>query len=452
MKIGGLTAGKKYLLKYSLRGSVDNMSISAYLRKSNSPYTDLTERISRKVSTTRSENEILFIALGSTSEGSVQFVADKQSKYYLDNIRLYEADAVITNPNDSIKFVYNATKVNKTVSLSGGYIDAKGNKFSNSITLSPYKSAVLIKTNSSVNTSPTVSITSPVSGAKYTSPATITLAAKASDADGTISQVEFLFNGKPLYTDKDLPFSCTWSKVPAGSYTFTAKATDNSGHTTTSAGILVYVVAAPTVSITSPSNNAKYTAGEPIYITAKATDANGSIKKVDFYRGTTLIKTEYTAPYSIAWTNVPAGNYTLTAKATNDKGIATTSAKVYISVISTLARSISSADTASAAEATNAVNDSTGAVSNQNFSDELISLKLGPNPATNNLNIFTSGLPQNEKLIISIYSISGVLIRTIPSSTPNQVMHLNISSLSKGVYIVRSVCGASILSRRFVKM
>jgi len=43
-----------------------------------------------------------------------------------------------------IRFEYNASSSNKTVSLDGGYIDAKGTKYSGSVTLSPYASIVLM--------------------------------------------------------------------------------------------------------------------------------------------------------------------------------------------------------------------------------------------------------------------------------------------------------------------
>ncbi|MEP6594632.1 MAG: right-handed parallel beta-helix repeat-containing protein [Ginsengibacter sp.] len=49
--------------------------------------------------------------------------------------------------DDFIKFVYNATRVNKKVTLDGNYIDVKNNGYSNSIVLQPYTSAILLKEN-----------------------------------------------------------------------------------------------------------------------------------------------------------------------------------------------------------------------------------------------------------------------------------------------------------------
>ena len=44
----------------------------------------------------------------------------------------------------------------------------------------------------------------------------------------------------------------------------------------------------PTVSITSPAAGATFTAPATITVTAAASDTDGSITKVDFYRGTQL--------------------------------------------------------------------------------------------------------------------------------------------------------------------
>ncbi|WP_245803665.1 Ig-like domain-containing protein, partial [Algoriphagus marinus] len=89
----------------------------------------------------------------------------------------------------------------------------------------------------------------------------------------------------------------------------------------------------PTVSITAPNANAQFTQGDNANITANAADADGMVTKVEFYNGTTLLGTDTTSPYSFAWTNLSVGNFTLTAKATDNKGTATVSAEVNINVV-----------------------------------------------------------------------------------------------------------------------
>src|SRR5690606_21255941 len=86
-----------------------------------------------------------------------------------------------------------------------------------------------------VNQPPTVSLTAPANNTTYTAPASISITASASDADGTIAEVAF-YNGSTLLgTATTSPYTYNWTGVTAGTYTLTARATDNSGAITTSA-------------------------------------------------------------------------------------------------------------------------------------------------------------------------------------------------------------------------
>ncbi len=296
-----------------------------------------------------------------------------------------------------------------------------------------------------VEGAPSVSITTPVEAESFVAPASITINATATDGDGSISKVEF-FNGSDLLgTSSSSPYSFTWSNVAAGSYTLTAKATDNSdlssssipvnivvnapntngycgtafngdyeykaetnnelvtftfhplqpivgcqyaliyireglsggyaGYGMTASGtdfifsktianntpISIYftyqtppagernssanphsytvgtncigiVGQAPTIAITSPVNNTRFTEPASILINVDATDADGTISKVEFYSGPTLIGSDDTSPYSFEWNNVMAGNYTITSKATDNDALFTTSTPVNVVV------------------------------------------------------------------------------------------------------------------------
>ena len=379
------------------------------------------------------------------------------------------------------------------------------------------------------NQPPTVSISSPSNGATFTAPATITVAANAADADGTVSKVDFYAGNTLIGSDTSSPFQITWNNVAAGTYNLTAIATDNTGATTTSAAVSITVnsggstlpagwsnsdvgatgaagsttfssgtftvtgagadvwgtadalqyvyrtlngdgtivarvtsiqnvnawvkagvmirnslsagaaqgfqlVAAsatkgvpfqrrtadgntsvstpgsqntaprwvklvragnlisgyespdgtnwtlvgsdtftmgttvlvglgvsshisgtlatatfdnvtvttasppantpPTVSLTSPASGATYTAPATIALAATASDSDGTISKVDFYSGTTLIGTSTTAPFQVTWSNVPSGTYSLKAVATDNGGATGTSAVVSVTVSS----------------------------------------------------------------------------------------------------------------------
>ena len=166
-------------------------------------------------------------------------------------------------------------------------------------------------------------------------PADITLTSSAVDSDGTITQIEFYNGDTLLSTDTESPYTYTWAEVPIGTYTLTAKATDDMGGVSTSSSVTVEVKAntGPTVSISAPADNATYSLPANITLVASASDADGgTVAQVEFYNGTTLLGTLTQSPYVYSWSDVAQGTYTVTAKATDDMGVSTTSSAITINV------------------------------------------------------------------------------------------------------------------------
>jgi len=182
-----------------------------------------------------------------------------------------------------------------------------------------------------------VTITAPANNAVYQAPANITLSAQASDADGSIARVDFYQGTSLIGGASAAPYSVNWTSVAAGTYNVTAVATDNLGATTTSAPVTLIVNAPPAVTLTGPANNASYTAPASITLTATATDSDGSIAKLEFLQGATVLATVTVAPYTFAWTNVAQGTYVLSARATDNNGGSATSAAVTVTVNSGVA-------------------------------------------------------------------------------------------------------------------
>ena len=88
----------------------------------------------------------------------------------------------------------------------------------------------------------------------------------------------------------------------------------------------------PSVSLNSFAQGATFTAGSEITLSATASDPDGSIDRVEFFAGSRLIGTDYSSPYSFAWTRAEGTVYTLKAIAYDDAGAATTSATRTITV------------------------------------------------------------------------------------------------------------------------
>lgn len=89
--------------------------------------------------------------------------------------------------------------------------------------------------------------------------------------------------------------------------------------------------AVPLVSLTSPANNSTFTEGKPVTLTANASDFDGTIQQVDYYRNDNLISTATTPPFSIQW-NPTKGDYDLNAKATDNDGAESYSQNIKVTI------------------------------------------------------------------------------------------------------------------------
>lgn len=103
----------------------------------------------------------------------------------------------------------------------------------------------------------------------------------------------------------------------------------------TLSGASIQTNSAPTISISSPSNNESFTAPAHITLAANATDSDGTVVRAEFFLGSTRLGEVTSAPFSLTWSNVTAGSYTLTAKATDNQNASTVSSPVSVTVTNT---------------------------------------------------------------------------------------------------------------------
>jgi regulation of enolase protein 1 (concanavalin A-like superfamily) len=177
------------------------------------------------------------------------------------------------------------------------------------------------------NQPPTVSLTSPASSVSSLPWIPVTLAATASDSDGSIASVAFYANSTLLATDAAAPYQFTFTPTVLGSYALKAVARDNAGVTAESSIKTLTVLAnlPPVVSLTSPLDDSTYTAPAQIAFAATATDIGGAVQRVEFWQGTTLLATDAAVPYTWTWSNVPQGSYAVKAVAYDNGGAMTVS-------------------------------------------------------------------------------------------------------------------------------
>lgn len=149
INFGPVEAGKKYRIRFSLLGSNPFETIGAYILKNAAPYNRLCETTYFSVKSSRTENEFLFVA--PSTESSLLLILtinNSQLPFWIDNVEILEANAIVTNPDDHFRFEYNKTASPVTVPLDAIYLDARNNYFSDNIVLAPFSGAVLIRSNS----------------------------------------------------------------------------------------------------------------------------------------------------------------------------------------------------------------------------------------------------------------------------------------------------------------
>ena len=95
----------------------------------------------------------------------------------------------------------------------------------------------------------------------------------------------------------------------------------------------------PIVGFLTPDPSSSIQAGGTTLLTAFASDADGSIAKVEFYEGDNLLALTTNTPYSALWTNTFAGNFTLSVVGTDNHNTSTTNSIMVVvnpSITSTL--------------------------------------------------------------------------------------------------------------------
>ena len=141
------------------------------------------------------------------------------------------------------------------------------------------------------------------------------------------------YNWEQIYGPSTINFSSKTIVSPAISNleegVYKCKLTVSDGAYVASSFVLVIVQqnanANPTISITSPNNNASFSQGNSISFSTSVSDLDGTVSLVEFYDGTTKIGEDTTAPFAFVWTGATVGDHQITAVATDNGGAKGTS-------------------------------------------------------------------------------------------------------------------------------
>lgn len=184
-----------------------------------------------------------------------------------------------------------------------------------------------------------------------TAPATVVFVGEAFDQDGTsgagsLQRVDLVEDGNVVDTltaangadGADGEYVFTRRDLSVGTRRYTLKAVDTLGLAADSPATIVQVIAAnapPTALLSTPASGQTYVAPATVALAATVTDADGTIAKVDYLDGTTVVATSTAPPFDAIWANAPAGDYALTARVTDDRGASTVSPAAHVKVLGT---------------------------------------------------------------------------------------------------------------------
>lgn len=151
------------------------------------------------------------------------------------------------------------------------------------------------------------------------------------DADGTI---DVQHNNIKYYDNEPIP---GWAPIDAAQIGLGARTGgENAAHHVDNFNVLFNAELAlpqpPSVTITSPANNATFAAGAAVTITVNATDPEGQISRVEFFANGQKIGESTTAPYSFTVPSAPQGAYLVQARVTDAQGITVPSGTIKVLV------------------------------------------------------------------------------------------------------------------------
>ncbi|MEO6035241.1 MAG: Ig-like domain-containing protein, partial [Verrucomicrobiota bacterium] len=188
------------------------------------------------------------------------------------------------------------------------------------------------------NVFPTVTVTRPANGARFRSGSTVVVRADPKDTDGFIAQLDFFLNSSLAGSLANAPYEIALSELAPGTYSLTARATDDAGATSGSSAVTFALLDPPGITITQPAENQRFVLGTNLLITT-ALDAPGlDATRVQIFEelanGAFAISPALTnAPYHFLWTPTAAGTHTLFAVVTDELGGTNVSMTMGIQVI-----------------------------------------------------------------------------------------------------------------------
>ena len=239
------------------------------------------------------------------------------------------------------------------------------------------------------------------------------IAFNVSGTYGTINSLVVSYAGNDIFLpDTSGTFEFSLDTLTAGSYQFIIEVRDDKGgiaSDTVSFTVMLQENILPYIEITSPEDSSLISYGNDILLTIDASDSDGTISSVEILLNNAPVYTFYESPYTLDLDTLSIGAYKIIAIATDDRnGLASDS--IYINV-------------------------EDGASSSSGLMLNTSAIVIYPNPASE---IFYF----NRRCNYEIYTIPG--IRVLEGK---EALHVDVSQLETGLYLVKTNYGVSKLRK-----
>ncbi len=248
-------------------------------------------------------------AAGSDSDGSVKAIKFKLNSGSWIRYETASASHSFANPGSGSHTIYYVAQDNN-------------NQYSNQT------SRTIV-----VNSLPSITAKAPTANQQLSPGDELVASATASDANNGIAAVEFRLNSGSWQVDSTAPYEINFGSFAGGEHTVYFRAKDTSGEYSGILSRKVTVVnQAPSIIISSHTNNQIIQHDQNLVLTANASDPDGSVSKVEYKLGNGDWVSVTASPYTKDFGVLEPGDYEIAYRATDNHGFASSEASISIGV------------------------------------------------------------------------------------------------------------------------
>jgi len=170
-----------------------------------------------------------------------------------------------------------------------------------------------------------IAISSPYNGEQFSPGDTVMIVAEPLGTSGhTVASVDFYRNNLLLGSKSKAPFMYTWKNAAKGNYDLKVVAHDTKGKLDSAKVSVTVANMPPRIYIYNPTDGTVFYKGNSVTIMAWASDSNGYVSRVIFYKngkqiGTVSKPSDTTNNFRFSFYDTTVGTFTLSAKAIDNK-------------------------------------------------------------------------------------------------------------------------------------